>query len=517
SGSRRSRRWPSWSARRAEGRPRAGPRLAGGPAGGGQLDRRPPRRRVDRHGGPVAVAEDAAAVVDGGGEHLAQHAVGVGDAGLGHPDDRLAQRVGGGVAAEALEAGADLAGEAAGPPLGVRRLGERPPAPGAQRPRGPALEVVAHALGGQDRHGEHPLPLGGDDRQRRRRGPEGDLHVDGGVVAVQPDHRRDEGRELAAPGVGGVVVDQPGERGEQGVRAGRVVAPPLTGQERGQLHEAGALPRVAVLAAGQLGDQLGHGAVVSGHEAPPGSSGLSPPSLRPVRRPGHPLSPGGTGGPAAEGPAVVLLAGGPQAVEELRRAGVRRGAPVALAVDAAAGVGMAAAGRRLAVPAADADPASVVDEVERVLRPRWVWWDAGTAVRLVAAGVRVATCWDLAAVDRLLHGGWRGDPAAVWAGARRRARAAAPDGAPDLGSVAADLDEDGGGDGAAGGPVRRDGHLKAAWVDGGWAAAPGRLAAWAAAALAAAERQQERLRQLDRPVAAAVARSESTAELLCAE
>ncbi|MFO7280990.1 MAG: DNA polymerase [Thermoanaerobacterales bacterium] len=236
-----------------------------------------------------------------------------------------------------------------------------------------------------------------------------------------------------------------------------------------------------------------------------------------MRRPGHPLSPGGTGGPAAEGPAVVLLAGGPQAVEELRRAGVRRGAPVALAVDAAAGVGMAAAGRRLAVPAADADPASVVDEVERVLRPRWVWWDAGTAVRLVAAGVRVATCWDLAAVDRLLHGGWRVDPAVVWARAQGLPLDAAPTGPPDLWSVAADLDEDGGGDGAADGPVRRDGHLKATWVDGGWAAAPDRLAAWAAAALAAAERQQERLRQLDRPVAAAVARSESTAELLCAE
>src|SRR5690606_23519860 len=136
---------------------------------------------------------------------------------------------------------------------------------------------------------------------------------------------------------------------------------------------------------------------------------------------------------------------------------------------------------------------------------------------LGAAGGRVATWGGLAAVGRLRRGGGRVGPAVVWARAQGLPLDAAPTGPPDLWSVAADLDEDGGGDGAADGPVRRDGHLKATWVDGGWAAAPDRLAAWAAAALAAAERQQERLRQLDRPVAAAVARSESTAELLCAE
>ena len=30
-------------------------------------------------------------------------------------------------------------------------------------------------------------------------------------------------------------------------------------------------------------------------------------------------------------------------------------------------------------------------------------------------GLRVATCWDLAAVHRLLFGGWRADPDLVWA------------------------------------------------------------------------------------------------------
>ncbi|HLT68735.1 MAG TPA: DNA polymerase [Acidimicrobiales bacterium] len=236
-----------------------------------------------------------------------------------------------------------------------------------------------------------------------------------------------------------------------------------------------------------------------------------------MRRPGHPLSPDATGAPAG-GPPVALVAGGPAVVEELRRDGVDRGAPVALALDAAAGVGVATATRRLAVPAAAADPVAVVEGVERALRPRWVWWDAGTAARLVAAGVRVATCWDLAAVDRLLHGGWRVDPAQVWARAHGLPVDEAPSGPPDLWSVAAD-DEAGGPDGAGGpgGPVRRDGHLKATWVGGGWAAGPDRLAAWAAAALAVAERQRAQLDDLGRPAAAAVARSESTAELLCAE
>ena len=38
-----------------------------------------------------------------------------------------------------------------------------------------------------------------------------------------------------------------------------------------------------------------------------------------------------------------------------------------------------------------------------------------TAVPLIRAGVRVATCWDISAVHRLLFGGWRSDPTRVWA------------------------------------------------------------------------------------------------------
>jgi DNA polymerase-1 len=52
---------------------------------------------------------------------------------------------------------------------------------------------------------------------------------------------------------------------------------------------------------------------------------------------------------------------------------------------------------------------------DRELRPRWAVWSQETAGALVAAGVRLTSCWDVAAVHRLLFGGWRADPAYAWA------------------------------------------------------------------------------------------------------
>jgi DNA polymerase-1 len=67
-------------------------------------------------------------------------------------------------------------------------------------------------------------------------------------------------------------------------------------------------------------------------------------------------------------------------------------------------------------------------------------------------------------------------------------------------------------------PVRADGHLRTEWVGGGWTASPRRLARWAALALDAAGRQRDELARLPDPrQALATARSESAAELLCAE
>ena len=234
------------------------------------------------------------------------------------------------------------------------------------------------------------------------------------------------------------------------------------------------------------------------------------------------------------------------AVEQLRGAGVGAGDLVAVALAPGVGVGMATSGARLAVPAEVDDPAAVVAAVEREIRPRWVVWTPDTTATLVAAGVRPATCWDVAAVARLLFGGWRAEPALVWARLHDLPDDTVPTLAPlDLFSQAEAAAEAGGGAGGDGGgsgdtPVRPDGHLRPEWVDGGWAATPDQLAAWAAAALTAAEREQARLALLDRSppargpvavgrdraappaggarsVALATARSESAAELLCAE
>jgi len=185
---------------------------------------------------------------------------------------------------------------------------------------------------------------------------------------------------------------------------------------------------------------------------------------------------------------------------------------VALAVVPAVGVGMATSTGTVVVPAIDVAPAAVIRRIDEDVRPRWVWWSIDTAATLVTAGVRVATCWDVAAVHRLLVGGWRADPATVWAEMHDLPADGIPTTGPlDLFSVAAQAgDQDDG-------PVRDDGHLSAEWVGGGWSTTPDRLAEWAALVRGVAVRQQDRLGEIDRPMATATARSESAAELLCAE
>jgi DNA polymerase-1 len=216
-------------------------------------------------------------------------------------------------------------------------------------------------------------------------------------------------------------------------------------------------------------------------------------------------------------------------VDRLVRSGVGPGDLVAVAVGTGVGAGLAvragtpdgagpgararAGAGAVTIAVATADPAAVVRALDEALRPRWVWWSIDTAAALVADGTRVATCWDVAAVARLLDGGWRADPPLVWARLHDLALDTLPSSGPlDLFSLDGD-------DAAADpeSPVRRDGHLSAEWAGGGWCATPDRLAAWAALALQAAALQQQRLRELDRPMAAATARSESAAELLCAE
>jgi DNA polymerase I len=161
------------------------------------------------------------------------------------------------------------------------------------------------------------------------------------------------------------------------------------------------------------------------------------------------------------------------------------------------------------------------------LRPRWVTWSQETAQRLVAAGMRPAMCWDVAAVHRLLFGGWRADPGWAWAhlhelpldqvpAAESRSPGdadlfdAAQEREVELGPTDPDVDGQH--------PVGPDGQLRPEWTRGGWADTPDRLVAWARLAQEAAQLQRAAIgRQADNPVPVATARSESTIELLCAE
>jgi DNA polymerase-1 len=186
---------------------------------------------------------------------------------------------------------------------------------------------------------------------------------------------------------------------------------------------------------------------------------------------------------------------------------VNRGDLVALVISPTLGLGLATADRAWPVaPEAGPGLAAGVGRADEALRPRWVLWSGQTAARLVADGVRLATCWDISAAHRLLFGGWRADPGWAWASLH---------GLTDTMPAAGPLDLFGVGEGDASDPVAPDGHLRPEWVSDGWSDSPERIARWAAMALSVAGQQQAAL--ADRPMAVATARCESTAELLCAE
>jgi DNA polymerase-1 len=200
-------------------------------------------------------------------------------------------------------------------------------------------------------------------------------------------------------------------------------------------------------------------------------------------------------------------------VAALERAGLRRGQPLALVLRGSA-VGLAVrAGGLCSTGGRTGEPAEALASIERRFRPRWVWWSNDAPAQLIAAGLRLATCWDLAAVHRLLYGGWRADPARVWAALHGLSEDSLPrTGQLDLlgghGDEGTDPED----------PLRPDGHLRPEWVDGGWARTPTRMSIWALRAIEAADLQLARLAELSvRGDAIGAAHSESAAELLCAE
>ena len=211
----------------------------------------------------------------------------------------------------------------------------------------------------------------------------------------------------------------------------------------------------------------------------------------------------------------LALDDAPAAAAALTAAGATRGALVGLPVGPGGTARLALGEVRLTLAGERA--AACLAELDEVVRPRWVCWSGATAAALLPSGVRLSMCWDVAAAHRLLYGGWRADAGRVWPmlhGLDHRA-------APMMGQL--DLlrgDGDDGGDPHQ--PVRTDGYLRPEWLAGRWCDSAANLTAWAATALAAAELQQELLAGLRARGAVqgdplATARSESAAELLCAE
>jgi DNA polymerase-1 len=199
-----------------------------------------------------------------------------------------------------------------------------------------------------------------------------------------------------------------------------------------------------------------------------------------------------------------------RAVTWLLGLGVSGGADVAIALSPGTGLGLAADGGTLAL-AVD-DPVAVATEIERSVGPRWVWWGRETAGVLAAAGVPIQRCWDVLTVDRLVRGRWRTSVAHAWAALHDLPA----DSIPVMGQL--DLLSAPTGDGDPEDPVQTDGHLRAEWTSGGWAASTERLAAWALLALDAASLQRAALAAATDPArAGSTARAESAAELLCAE
>ncbi len=199
-------------------------------------------------------------------------------------------------------------------------------------------------------------------------------------------------------------------------------------------------------------------------------------------------------------------------MDELAAVGVRRGAPLAVAVVPRQGLALAWHGGSRQVPAQE--PTEVVRALT-ALEPRWVWWSARqTAAPLLDAGVRPATCWDLAAVARLLDGTRRDDPATVWAAARQL-----PEPEPLRELDLLDLPRE------DGGPVHADGQLSREWAGGAWVRSLGTAECWAQLALDARSAQHRRLLALpdSRPaprglaLPLATAHAESAAALLAVE
>ena len=187
---------------------------------------------------------------------------------------------------------------------------------------------------------------------------------------------------------------------------------------------------------------------------------------------------------------------------------------IALAV---AGDLAALVGERESMTGSLADVVARVAALEAARHPRWVWWSASsTATPLVRNGIHIDRCWDVLEVHRVVRGGWVTDPTLAWASAHGLDPAGMP--RPAGGNLfdfaGGHVDHDAGDPDS---PVRPDGYLRPEAADGTWLATPARVRAWAAAALQAAQRQQQALAATAPARVTSTAHSESAAALLCVE
>ncbi|WP_235502211.1 DNA polymerase [Angustibacter sp. Root456] len=213
------------------------------------------------------------------------------------------------------------------------------------------------------------------------------------------------------------------------------------------------------------------------------------------------------------------------ALEAWAAAGVRRGQPMGLAVESRTGAVVVGGPHAVAFSAAQYPGA--IAAVDAALRPRWVWWCAATtAGPLADAGRRLGVCWDLAAVHRLLAGGSTDDAGTVWAALHGLDAASRPrTGQLDLLAPAASAPparRPAPADDPCAAAIDGTGHLRAEWVDGGWARDLDRLTVWATLALRAQLAQHRLLHDRSHEPGVGgdplrTAFSESAAALLCVE
>lgn len=193
-----------------------------------------------------------------------------------------------------------------------------------------------------------------------------------------------------------------------------------------------------------------------------------------------------------------------------KRPDIQRGDNIAIALQPGVGVGFAREQEQWFVEAHD--PFALLTELNETHSPRWVWWDRTTATQIAQASLPIDRCWDVATVHRLLFGGWKTSLGEVWASLHGLPL----DTLPRMGQLGLlDMPDD---EGDRDQPTQPDGHLRPEWINGESQASVEHLAAWAGLALEAKRRQEPLLDELPDPARArSTARSESAAELLCAE